>query len=144
MTKNTQRRQSARVNLRERIQNNIAFIVISGSVAVAGATLGVARYIFDQEKSVLLVKHETEIGALKNDHERRIADLSVRRNAEVEALQKQILSIERHLGTNEFYDIQHFFVDDARNLELSDNAKFYAEAAFYAPLDEHRWEYRKM
>jgi hypothetical protein len=132
------------VGLRERIHNNIAVILIASGVAVASVTAGVVNYLSKQQQDLMITRHEAAVENLLAEHRHDVRSLASRHDEELVELQTRLRSIERRLGGNEFFDVKQFFIDDARELQLSKDAEFYNDAGFYAPKDETRWQYVTM
>lgn len=134
----------APVALRDRISNNIVVILIASGVAVASVTAGVAHYFAKQQQDLIVTRHEAAVDSLLAEHRHDVRSLASRHDDELAELRTRLRSIERRLGGNEFFDVKRFFVDDARQLQLSKAAEFHNDAGFYAPNDETRWQYMKM
>jgi uncharacterized membrane protein len=132
------------VGLRERIHNNIVVILIASGVAVASVTAGVVNYLSKQQQDLMITRHEAAVENLLAEHRHDVRSLASRHDEELAELTTRLRSIERRLGGNEFFDVKQFFIDDARELQLSKDAEFYNDAGFYAPKDETRWQYVTM
>jgi hypothetical protein len=134
---------AAPTGLRDKIQNNIAVILIASGVAVASVTAGVIHYLSQQQQELVIARHEAAVQNLLAEHQHEVRALAGRHDEELAELRTRLRSIERRLGGNEFFDVKQFFVDDTRKLELSKEAEFYNDG-FYAPQDEARWQYVTM
>jgi hypothetical protein len=135
---------TAPLGLRDKINNNIVVILIASGFAVASVTAGVVHYLSKQQQDLMLTRHESAVENLVAEHRQDLRSLTARHDEELAELRARMRSIERRLGGNEFFDVKRFFVDDARQLQLSKHAEFFNDAGFYAPTDETRWQYVQM
>jgi hypothetical protein len=113
--------QNSRPSFQERIQNHPFTVVIGACVAVVSITFGVARYFSHQDIKQITAKYEQE-------------------NTE---LRKRIVSIERRIGDQKYFDITKFFIDRSNAGGLYEKAIFFPEEKFYAFSDNSKWKHEK-
>jgi hypothetical protein len=130
--------------LRDKINNNVVIILIASGVAVASVTAGVTHYLSKQQQDLMITRHETAVQNLLAEHRHDVRSLATKHDDELAELATRLRSIERRLGGNDFFDVKQFFVDDARELQLSKEAEFHNDAGFYAPKGDTRWQYVTM
>ncbi len=138
----TKRRGSP--SLTDRVKDHIVVLVASACVAAGAVTFTVAKFLFDRELGASVANHQAELSQFRLEQKQELASISEKYESVKGQLEARLVSIERRLGENDVFDVRRFFVSDPNNLSLSKYARYYADAGFYAPADDRRWEYLRL
>jgi hypothetical protein len=133
--------QNSRPTFWEQIQNHPIVVLIVISVAVASTTFGVAQFLFNQEKAVLLIQHKTDLDTVKYGNKNEITSLIQKYDTDTKELRERIVSIERRIGDSKYYDVSKFFIYNLKDVVVSPKAQYFPEERFYAFFDDSKWKY---